>query len=290
MYPAGESGIVVRRVEIGAGATLRVLEAGPIGSLTVVLVHGWAGSVYSFAETIPALVKAGYRVVAIDLPGHGLSDAPRDSGRYTVSAMTEAVATVLSECRVERYVLAAHSMAGAIALRLAARPDRRPAGLVLIGAVGVGRAPLAAFTRWITPAFVTRVLPPLLTRAVARLVTGIAFGTSGRPTSRDVDEYWAPTQFDGFSWALCACLDRADWLRATRERLRSLALPVLVVAGGRDRVVWGVAHGGRLIPGARVVEVPEAGHLVMQECAAVVNAALVSFLDPLTAARATRPD
>ena len=244
----------------------------------MVLVHGWAGSVYSFAETIPALAGAGYRVLAMDLPGHGLSDKPLGSDWYSVPAMADAVAATIAACGVTRSAMVAHSMAGAIALDLALRAATPPDGIVFVGAVGVGRVPLAMIARFLTPGFIVRVLPWFLSRRIAGLVARVAFGTAARPTQRDIDEYWAPTQFDSFAHALCACLHRADWHRAAPDVLHSFTLPALVIAGGRDRVVWGVARGGRAIRGARVVAVKEAGHLVMQECAADVNREILAFL------------
>jgi pimeloyl-ACP methyl ester carboxylesterase len=277
MYPAGEAGIVVRRVPIRDGVTLRVLEAGPQSSTAVVLVHGWAGSVYSFAETIPALASAGHRVIAIDLPGHGLSDKPLGRNWYSVAGLTEAVAAVITALGVSRYAMVAHSMSGAIALELSRR-SLKPAAVVFVGAVGVGRVPIAVLARVITPHALVRLIPPLITRVVGKLVAGLAFGTPGRPTERDVDEYWAPTQFNSFVYALSSCLHYADWHRASPEFLRAFRLPTLVIAGGRDRVVQGVARGGSYIPGAKVIVVPEAGHLVMQECAAQVNPEILALL------------
>ena len=285
MYPAGVEGIVVRRIVVRDGVALRVLEAGPRGKLTALLLHGWASSVYSFAETIPALAAAGYRVVAVDLPGHGLSDKPIAPECYSVPAMTDAVAAVMADCGVERCVMVAHSMSGAIALEMAGRGDSRLSGVVFIGAVGVGRVPLAPVARLLTPRFAVAALPPLLGRGLAGLVASFAFGTRERPTPRDVDEYWAPTQFDGFARALVSCLHRANWHREPVEFLRAFSLPTLVIAGTRDRVVWGVAGGGRMVAGARVVEVPGAGHLIMQESAAVVNALLLDFLGQLRSSK-----
>ncbi len=279
MYPAGEAGIAVRRVPVlGGSISLRVLEAGPSSSTAVVLLHGWAGSVYSFAETIPPLSSAGHRVIAIDLPGHGLSGKGPRGWRYSVAGMTQAVSEVLAELGVARYAIVAHSMSGAIALELVERGRVKPDAVAFIGAVGVGRVPLAVIVRIFTPDFLSPLLAPLLNRTVGRLVAGFAFGTRGRPTQRDVDEYWAPTQFNGFAVALSACLHHANWHRERVEVLSALRLPTLVIAGGRDRVVWGVARGGNYIPGAKVVVVPEAGHLVMQECASQVNPLLLDFL------------
>lgn len=278
MYPAGREGIQVRWVTVPDGLSIRVLESGPLGASTVVLLHGWGASAYTFSETIPALTASGHRVVALDLPGHGLSDKPRDAARYTLPAMANVVLATLAACGVQRFSLVAHSMGGAVALEMVSRVGTGLDRLVLCGAVGLGRVPLAPLVRTLTPGFATSALPVILTRALIRLVLRIAFGTRDRPVERDVEEYWAPTQFNDFAQACRRCIHAADWSRASASRLQSLRVPVLVIAGGRDWIVRDVADGGRLIPGARVVEIPEAGHLAVQERAELCNRELLTFL------------
>ena len=102
--------------------------------------------------------------------------------------------------------------------------------------------------------------------------------SSDLPVARDVDEYWAPSQFNGFSLALRECIRHVHWGQLPPATLAAVRTPTLVIAGGKDVVVRDVAVGGRLIPGARVVELPEAGHLAVQECADVVNRELLTFL------------
>ena len=109
-------------------------------------------------------------------------------------------------------------------------------------------------------------------------LTQMAFGTPERPTDRDIDEYWAPTQFPEYARACRVCLHRVTWARVPATKLRSLRLPVLVITGGRDLLVRGGASRARLIPGARIVTIPRGGHLVLQECSTQTNAELVSFL------------
>ena len=106
MYPSGIPGISARRVPVGGGVSLRVIESGPSDAAPVVLVHGWGASVYSFAETIPALAAAGYRVVAID---RGLSAVTGDpfAGPLRVASLG-----VLTEELLVRAVRAARGQAG----------------------------------------------------------------------------------------------------------------------------------------------------------------------------------
>jgi pimeloyl-ACP methyl ester carboxylesterase len=279
MYPAGVSGIGVRYVEVAPDLSVRVLESGPERNDAVLLVHGWGGSVYTFAEMIPALTAAGHRVIAFDLPGHGLSSKPADERKYTTRVLSDVILAVADAMDVRRFAFVGHSMGGSLGIDLAIRGEPRLNKLVLINSVGLAHVPILGLVTLLSPRFVNRLTPTLLTR---RTVTGIlyaAFGTPGRPTKRDIDEYWAPTQFDEFAWACRACVHHVNWRRTAATKLRSLRLPALVISGGRDRVVTGTAKRARLIPTARIVSMKQGGHLVLQECAAETNAEILGFLE-----------
>lgn len=280
MYPAGESGVSVRYVTLEDGLTVRVIESGPAGDNPVLLVHGWGACVYTFAETIPALAAAGHRVIAFDLPGHGLSDKPTDESRYTTRALIDTIQSVATAVGARQFSLVGHSMGGLLALELAMRGESRLERLVLINAPGLGNAPLLGPIKLLARRIVNRILPVLLTRTTVALILRLAFGTRERPTERDIDEYWAPTQFDEYAWACRACVHRVTWRRAPATKLRSLRLPVLVVVGGRDLLVRGLASRAGFLPTARVVTIREGGHLVLQERASRTNDELLVFLRP----------
>jgi pimeloyl-ACP methyl ester carboxylesterase len=278
MYPAGVATLRARQVATSEGLSLRVIEGGPPNAAPVVLLHGWGASAYSFAEVIDGLVADGRRIVAVDLPGHGLSAPFADASRYTVGAMADAVADALAVAGVTRATVVAHSMGAAVATNLAQRARVSVDGLALIAPVGVGRVPLAALGRALAPEAVLPLVQRSLRRAtVAMILRHVAFGTPGRPTERDVDEYWAPTQFPHFARAAHACLHHVDW-RPAIGALSAERTPVLMIAGAGDRLVRDVAAGARRVPGARVLEVPDAGHLVMQERATECLEALRAFL------------
>jgi epoxide hydrolase 4 len=280
MYPAGVPGVSVRYVRLDDGLTLRVIQSGPANDVApvVVLVHGWSACVYTFAEMIPALADAGYRVIAFDLPGHGLSDKPSDESKYTTRALSDTVIGVANAMGVRRFAVVGHSLGGSLGLALALRGEPRIDRLVLINSVGLGIAPLVLPIKLFSPSIVNRIVPVLLARRTVDLVLRMAFGTSGRPTERDVDEYWAPTQFDEFVRACRACLHRVEWKRTSATQLRSLTVPVLVITGGRDLLVLGAIDRAMLIPSVRIVAIREGGHLVLQECASQTNAELIAFL------------
>ena len=82
----------------------------------VVLLHGFLGSHEIWEQTITNLSRS-YRVIAIDLPGHGGTD--NFGYVHTMELMAKCVKAVLDKCKVKRYVLIGHSMGGYTALAFA---------------------------------------------------------------------------------------------------------------------------------------------------------------------------
>jgi pimeloyl-ACP methyl ester carboxylesterase len=82
----------------------------------VVLLHGFLGSYEIWEQTISNLSKS-YRVIAIDLPGHGGTD--NFGYVHSMELLAKCVKAVLDHCRVKRYVLIGHSMGGYVALAFA---------------------------------------------------------------------------------------------------------------------------------------------------------------------------
>ena len=86
----------------------------------VFLLHGYLETMYVFNELVDAL-KTRYRVIVIDMPGHGLTDsAPADASGQRVNSLAfcaSVVAGVMAKCGVEKVILAGHSMGGYVTLQ-----------------------------------------------------------------------------------------------------------------------------------------------------------------------------
>lgn len=282
MWPAGESGVRTKYVALSNGLSIRVVESGLPGGAPILLVPGWGSCVYSFADTMPALADAGYRVLAFDLPGLGLSDKPESASSYTTDAMMRVVSDVSTRLGLARFTFVGHSMGGAIGLRLVLGGERRIEKLVLLNSVGLGRAPLMGPVRLLSPRQVDPLLPALARRTTFKFILKLAFGTAGRPTRRDVDQYWAPSQFAEMLRACRLLAHHFDFDPLSDEMLRSIAVPVLAIGAGRDRLVSGRSERARLIPGARVMMLEDGGHLAFQELASTANPAILEFLRKAT--------
>lgn len=104
------------------GPDLNVREYGPPGERAIVLLHGYSASIEWWEEVAPRLAR-DRRVVAIDLVGHGGSEAPSEPQQFQVGDQASAVRRALTVLGVRQAVVIGHSMGGSVAAVLA---DRYP--------------------------------------------------------------------------------------------------------------------------------------------------------------------
>jgi pimeloyl-ACP methyl ester carboxylesterase len=116
--------IVHHRYATIGGQQLFYREAGPTSAPSVVLLHGFPSSSFMFRELIPLLADR-YHVIAPDLLGFGLSDAPSTSEfEYSFDALAGLVAKLLSNLGIRRYAMYVHDYGAPIGWRLALnKPD-----------------------------------------------------------------------------------------------------------------------------------------------------------------------
>ena len=271
MYPAGESGVSQRFITIASGIRLRVVEAGSVNAPPVVLVHGWACTPWIFHANIPALAEAGFRVIAVELPGHGLSDKPEDPGQYTAESLRDAVIAALDTLGLPVAAIAGHSMGASIAVRVADRIPDRVSAVAMLSPVGFAGVPGMSLIRALTPRSTEPFLRLLATRFVIWAMVAVAC-RARRPTTRDVDEFHAPTQFPDLIPALRDNLHRYDW----RMSFPRLAVPHLVVVGAKDHLS-SARNASEWSGSIDPVIVEGAGHMLLDEKPDLVNRTLIEF-------------
>ncbi len=104
-------------------------EARGAGDVAVVFLHCWACNRDFWRDQVEPVADAGYRVVAIDLPGHGAS-AAAERAEWTLPGLAADVEAVIRDLGLERVVLVGHSMGGPLGLETAARMPGTVAGIV----------------------------------------------------------------------------------------------------------------------------------------------------------------
>ena len=123
------------------GVRLAHFETGPANPRTppLVLVNGWTGDHRIF---MPQIAHFGQtrRVVAINLRGHGDSDAPKQD--YTMAGFADDIAWQCEQLGLQRPVVIGHSLGGAIALEMCGRHPELASGLIMIDSIVMGRKEL----------------------------------------------------------------------------------------------------------------------------------------------------
>ncbi|MVO85420.1 alpha/beta fold hydrolase [Streptomyces sp. p1417] len=235
---------------------VRVLRDGPLDAPVLLLVHGSAASSRSWDALTP-LLCTHHRVIRVDLPGHGGSAEP-PGGDYTLPEQGRRIGAVLDRLGVEHVVAVGHSSGGYAVTALAEqRPDLVTA-LVLIN-TGPG---LDAFIAPERPPFSPEQWPP--TDEQIRVFARTGFREGFRVPQELVDE------LRGMSFhAVAAAMQAAtDYLRLQPlpDRLTALGRPLHVIFGELDRR-WRPSSAAdyRVVPGARVDFLPDAGHTPILE-------------------------
>jgi pimeloyl-ACP methyl ester carboxylesterase len=265
------------RYEDVAGLRVRYVRRGQGPAL--VLLHGLASSIYTWADVIPG-VAADHDVVAVDLPGFGGSDIPAD---LSSSVYPATVLALMDRLGVSRATLVGNSLGGAVGVVLAARHPERVRRLVLIDSAGFNFAPARR-------PFILRLLGsgpgaaaldalPVRRRVVAAALRQV-FHDSAHVTPERVEEYLAPLARAGVTDALRTLLTQQASFGLPAV-VREVRVPTLIIWGRDDRWIP-VADADRFaaaIPGARKVVLEECGHLPQEERPAEVVHLLEEF-DP----------
>jgi pimeloyl-ACP methyl ester carboxylesterase len=129
------------------GIEIAYWEAGS-GPLTILLLHGWACD-HTFLLPQLEYFSRSHRVIAVDLRGHGQSDAP--DGQYALAEFAEDIHELITALRVSAAVVVGHSMGGQVALELVARHPDDLSAICLIDSVLFPSVSLSGQLRCILP-------------------------------------------------------------------------------------------------------------------------------------------
>ncbi len=234
------------------------------GDRTVVLIHGWTCD-HSFWEAQAAALSANYRVLSIDLPGHGRSGVPPEAS-MTMDNFARAIAAVMDEAKVVRASLAGHSM-GTPVIRQFARlfPERTESLILMDGSIYPPSNAWASQGRWEgyrgAAGLATRekVIRAYLTPAGAGAVNAqILRVMLAAPEATAVG-------------AIKGMMEMRIW-----EDERPLGVPTLGIYQEKSPLAEGYLR--KLFPKVEYHRVPGTGHFLMMEQPAEVNRLMLEFL------------
>lgn len=258
------------------GVRLRYVRAGT--GPAVVLLHGFASSIVTWRDVMPALAR-DHDVIALDFPGFGGSEIREG---LPPSAYPGLVAGLMEGLGLPRASLVGNSLGGGVAVVIAARHPQRVDRLVLIDSVGYNLA--SADRPWLLRVAgrkpVARLVEALpLRRPLVTLALRQIFDDDRLVTRERIDEYVAPLLRPGAVAAAQALLASGDdlGLPAVVAQVRA---PTLVLWGRDDQ--WIPAEQAdrflAAIPGSRKVVIERCGHMPQEERPAEVSRLLEEFL------------
>jgi 2-succinyl-6-hydroxy-2,4-cyclohexadiene-1-carboxylate synthase len=267
---------VTRVVVNGIELNVEVSGSGP----DLLLLHGFTGAFSTWEPLLPRLTS--FRVLRLDVIGHGASDSPKDPERYSMAHAVDDSLALLEELEVDRFGLLGYSMGGRLALHLALAAPHRLWGLVLESASpGIEAAGERAARITSDEALADSIARDGLEAFVDRWQEQPLFASQAR-LPRDAQERQRRSRLAQSPLGLANSLremgaGRQEWLL---PRLGELTMPALVLAGSLDEKYASLATvlAGRM-PDARAEIVPDAGHAVHLEQPERFADLVVSFLD-----------
>jgi pimeloyl-ACP methyl ester carboxylesterase len=232
------------------------------GPKTIVFVHGWTCDESSWGEQVPFFEK-NYRVITLDLPGHGKSGSPK-TGPLTMELFAKSIEAVRVEAKAGKIVLVGHSMGTPVIRQYARMYPANVAALVPVdGALHLSGSPNAP-----NP---DRMKGPDGLKNRETMIRGM-FGKSATPAIQDhiLKMMLAAPEATAYQ-AMSATFAAPNW---TEEAFAVPALGIYADHSASDDP----AYFKKIFPNGSSVEVPGTGHFVMLEKPAEFNKLLADFL------------
>ncbi|MDP3491266.1 MAG: alpha/beta hydrolase [Phenylobacterium sp.] len=245
-------------------------EGNPEAEITLVMVHGFAASLHAWEPWVERL-EGDYRLVSLDLPGHGLTRAP-DGYQSSPEGQVAVVDAVATRLGLPPFVLTGNSMGGGVAWRYALAHPQKVRGLVLVNAAGWPEAtegegdsrPLV-FKLLENPAgrMVLRNLDP---RPLAGRGLRQAYGDEALVTPALIDRYVELARAPGHR-AILTDPRRRSADPVTPETFAAITAPTLVMVGALDQVIPAARGAGfaQGVPGSRLITYADGGHVPMEQ-------------------------
>jgi sigma-B regulation protein RsbQ len=237
------------------------------GPATMIFIHGWTCDSSSWVGQVSAFAKE-YRVVTLDLPGHGKSGSPKD-GKLSMDLFARAVEAVRAEAKAERVVLVGHSMGAPVIRQYARMYPQHVAGLVAVD----GPLDLRGFP---PPEF--KQPPPMVgaegLKAREKMVRGMFVPQTAPALQEHILKMMLGTSEATANGAMAAVFDpsvsKTDVIKA----------PALAVYAGTAKLP-DPSQTKQVLPNYEGTQIAGTGHFLMMEKPDEFNRVLTSFLDQI---------
>lgn len=284
-----------RYVELPGGMRMHYRDEGQTNGPTLLLIHGFSSSLHTWEPWVAQLGEE-YRVVSLDLPGHGLTRAPAGY-QASIEAYRDLVHEFARAQGLTRFAIAGNSMGGNVAWEYALAYPGQVDALILVDASGwEDTREEAAEDPQVFQLLRNPTLGPIMIQLDGtRLVRDGLRASFGDPNLVDdamVTRYVQLARAPGHREILLQMtLGFRERNYATVERLAALQAPTLIFTGDTDRIVP-PAHAQQFheaIAGSQLVTFAGIGHLPQEEAADASATAVQEFLHQVVEGSALAP-
>jgi pimeloyl-ACP methyl ester carboxylesterase len=283
------------------GGKIHVAERSPAGrepAADVVLIHGASSTLGDQLVALSGELASRYRVLAVDRPGQGWSEALRDRLNASPSCQARHIAKALRRLGVEEAVIVGHSLGAAIAAALAIEEPSLVRGLVFLAPAshpwpgGVAWHYRLAALPLLGHAF-SFLLAPILGSLVFRRSVEASFRPQEPPADyaarAGARRAITPPRFRSNGRDLARLKQHVTELC---RRYHEIETPTVIITGDMDDTVWPSIHShglARDIPGAKLVLLEGVGHMPHHARPDAVLAAVDEIVAMRSKAQATLP-
>ncbi len=236
------------------------------GKATLVLVHGWTCDSTSWDAQVPVLAKH-YRVITLDLPGHGRSGAPKD-GKFSMDLFARAVEAVRAEARADKIVLVGHSMGAPVIRQYALLYPKHVVGLVAVD----GPLDLRGFAEGFKP---PSFAGPEGLKAREGMIRGMFTPQTPPALQQKILAMMLKAPEATAVGAMGSILDPA------LRKGDMVPMPALAIWAGTNPQLPNVEEAKKVLPHYSQTQVAGTGHFVMMEKPDEFNQLVTSFVDGL---------
>jgi 3-oxoadipate enol-lactonase len=247
---------------------------GPDTAPTVCITHSLASDGGSWAEQVPALLEAGFRVLRIDMRGHGGSDPV--AGDYTMADLAGDVAAVLDGLSLSRVHYIGLSIGGMLGQAFAL--DHQDKLISILWCDTLPATPPGATEIWgprVKAVREANSLAPIKDGSMDRYLTP-AFKTKNPGRWKQIEDTILGTSAQGYLGCAAAIMN-FDFV----PRLPSIRVPTLVVCGEHDAGTPAAdnRHLAGLVPGGRYEEIAGMRHFPNVEAPDAFNRIMLGWLE-----------
>lgn len=272
-------------ITLSDGAIAHVRDEGNPDGAPIVLVHGSNASLHTWEPWV-GLLGDTYRVITLDMPGHGLT-GPVPANDYSPRAMADFTREVVQHLGLETFTLGGNSMGGGVTLHYAAAYPGDLDGIILVCSGGIARGADEESSGDAARSF-SLVNMPVVSQALRWLTPRFIFEDGLRGvfvdqsvvTDEMITRYVELNVMEGTRDATRARFGTPRMTLAD-EVLAQMEMPALVMWGDKDPLIP-VSVGARmheLLPNSTFVVYENVGHIPMEEVPAVSAADVRGFME-----------